>query len=49
MPKSNPDIQRHHHPDQDAMVNALRDYHSEVWDWGAPVRDDSELAPVSSK
>ena len=33
----------------DAMVDALRDYHSEVWDWGEPERDGPELAPVGSK
>ena len=33
----------------DAMVDALRDYHSQVWDWGAPEQDDPELTPVGSK
>ena len=33
----------------DAMVDALRDYHSQVWNRGARERDNPELAPVSSK
>ena len=32
----------------DSMVEGLREYHAEVWDWGRPQPDDSELASVGS-